>query len=66
LFDQEDLVTSIPPLEGLMTDRTLYWPFAHIIVVTVPLVCGSFHLPARPGMAYWPVAGEVVTGVGKG
>jgi hypothetical protein len=49
-----------------MTDRTLYWPFAHIIVVTVPLVCGSFHLPARPGMAYWPVAGEVVTGAGKG
>jgi hypothetical protein len=45
-----------------MTDWTVYWPFAHIIVVTVPLVCGSFHLPARPGMAYWPVAGEVATG----
>jgi len=48
-----------------MTDWTVYWPFAHIIVVTVPLVCGSFHLPARPGMVSVD-AGEVATGAGKG
>ena len=67
-FNQDDFVTSFTPLAEFITDDTVYVPFCHVMVDTVPppLESGSIHFPAKPGSASWPATGwveEVVNGV---
>jgi hypothetical protein len=66
-FDQDDFVTSFTPLAEFITDDTIYMPFCHAMVDTVPppLESGSIHFPAKPGISSWPATGwveEVVNG----